>query len=161
MINLMWCHVFAIVSFATATNPVSAQADVVLEFDGGNYRLNVGVGAGFTRFMVVDAVSIHAVATSGRIILEIALPLRAQRGDQPHDARILFQPDGWRNYWSSAPEFPAGGLVVTALDLSGPAPRITGHFSVPLCFTKSPMHTPNLAQCKPATGRFDTVLNPS
>lgn len=159
----MWHYVFAFVLSFSVTCPVIAQADVMLVFDGDSYRLNVGedgAGAGFTRFMVVDAVSIRAGGATGRIILEIAFPPRARQGDQPHDARILFQPDGWRNYWTSPPDFPAGGVVITALDLSGPAPRIAGHFSVLLCFTQSPIHTPDLAQCKPATGRFETRLTP-
>lgn len=157
----MWRYVFAGVLSVSVTGPAAARAEVMLEFDGGSYRLDVGVdgaGAGFTRFMAVDAVSIHAVAVYGRLVLEIALPPRARQGDHPHDARILFQPDGWRNYWSSPPDFPDGGVVVTDLDLSGPAPWIAGHFSVPLCFTQSPIHTPNLARCQPATGRFDTRL---
>lgn len=141
--------------------PVVAQAEVLLEFDGDSHRLDTQADtgrAGFTRFMVVDAVSFGAVAGPARLVLELALPPRARQGDQPHDARILYQPDGWRDYWTSPPDFPEGGVVVTHLALSSPAPRIAGYFAVPLYFTKDPTHASDLSQCQSATGRFDTPL---
>lgn len=141
--------------------PGVALAQVTLKFDGATHQMDTQADtgrAGFTRFMVVDAVSFGAVAGPEQLVLELALPPRARQGDQPHDARILYLPDGWRDYWTSPPDFPEGGVVVTHLVLSGPAPRITGYFAVPLCFTKGPTQVPDLSRCQSATGRFDTPL---
>jgi len=157
------CHVWTLGVFVLATGSVAAQAEVVMAFGEHTYHLDAnatGGNAGFTRFMTVDAVSIGAVEGAARVVLELALPPRARQGDQPHDARIMYQPQGWRDYWSSPPDFPEGGVVVSRLDLSGHTPRIAGHFDVPLCFTKSPTHTPDLTQCQPATGHFDIALTP-
>lgn len=123
---------------------------LVLQTDGGQ--------TGFTRFLSVDAVSIEGIDGAARLVVEIALRLGARTGDQPHDARISFRPDGWRDYWVSPPDFPAGGVVIDHLDLSGPHPRIAGHFALVLCFTRSPVHPPDPDRCRPASGRFDTPL---
>lgn len=111
--------------------------------------------AGFTRFMSVDAVSFEGVAGAARLVVQLSLP---PDGAVPHDARILFLPDGWRAYWVSPLVFPEGGVVVETLRLSGDAPYIAGRFEVDLCFTQSPMHLPDPQNCAPASGRFATPL---
>lgn len=134
---------------------------MTLAFDGGAHAFRPlldGARTGFTRFLSVDAVSIEGAAGPARLVLEISLPPGAQTGDQPRDARISFRPDGWRDYWVSPPNFPEGALRIDQLDLSGPSPRIVGHFAVPLCFTPTPLHTPDLTNCLPASGRFETAL---
>jgi len=134
---------------------------LTLEVDGTAHAFTSqldGARTGFTRFASVDAVSIEGAAGAARLVVEMSLRPAARTGDQPHDARISYRPDGWRNYWVSPPDFPRGALVIDHLDLSGPAPRIAGHFAVPLCFTPTPLHTPDLTNCLPASGRFDTAL---
>ncbi len=111
--------------------------------------------AGFTRFMSVDAVSFEGVAGAARLVVQLSLP---PGGAVPHDARILFLPDGWRDYWVSPLVFPEGGVVVEALALTGTAPRIAGRFDVDLCFTRSPMHLPDMDKCHRASGDFATGL---
>lgn len=111
--------------------------------------------AGFTRFMSVDAVSFEGVAGAARLVVQLSLP---PGGSVPHDARILYLPDGWREYWVSPLVFPKGGVVVQGLQLSGDQPFIAGHFAVDLCFTRSPMHLPDPEDCAPAEGRFHTPL---
>jgi hypothetical protein len=95
---------------------------------------------------------------SARLVLELALPPGARTGDSPHDARVSFRPEGWRDYWVSSPDLPEGAVVIDHLDLSGPIPRIVGRFALPLCFTPTPVHMPDPARCLPASGRFDTQL---
>lgn len=111
--------------------------------------------AGFTRFMSVDAVSFEGVAGAARLVVQLSLP---PGGSVPHDARILFLPEGWRDYWVSPLVFPEGGVVLEALALSGTAPRIAGRFDVDLCFTRSPMHLPDMDKCHRASGEFATAL---
>ncbi len=139
----------------------SEDTGMRLEFDGETMVFlpkMEGARTGFTRFASVDAVSIEGAAGPARLVLELALPPGSRTGDQPHDARISFRPDGFRNYWVSPPEIPQGAVTINLLDLSGPSPRVAGHFHVPLCFAATPIHTPDLSHCLPASGRFDTAL---
>jgi len=117
-----------------------------------------GSRTGFSRFASVDAVSIEGADGPARLVLELALPPGSRTGDRPHDARISFRPDGWRDYWVSPPDFPPGAVQIDHLDLAGLAPRIAGRFDVALCFTRSPLRPPDPARCLVATGRFDTPL---
>lgn len=141
--------------------PAAAETVLSLEFDGVRHAFAPqmeGARTGFTRFLSVDAVSVEGADGPSRLVLELSLPPGARTGDAPHDARISFRPDGWRDHWVSPPEFPEGAVVIDFLDLSGPSPRIAGRFSTPLCFTPSPMRTPDLTRCLPASGRFETAL---
>ena len=163
MIRSAMYPLFAAIALLSAAAPAVAEDLLHLTFDGVTRDFVVqqhGGQTGFTRFLSVDAVGIEGVAAetdgAARLVLEIALPPGARAGDQPHDARIIYRPDGFRDYWVSPPGFPAHGLRVEDLDLSGPAPRISGHFEVPLCFTPSPVHAPG--RCLSASGRFDTAL---
>ncbi len=134
---------------------------ITLSFDGMNRRftpLMDGVRTGFSRFDTVDAISIEGADGAARLVIEMSFPPGARRGDQPHDARISYRPDGWRDYWVSPPLFPQGALAVDGLDLSSLEPRISGSFSVPLCPARSVVHPPNLEHCQTATGRFSTLL---
>ena len=146
-------------SFAAA--PALAGSSMTLQFKGETifFVLQMeGARTGFTRFMSVDAVSIEGKDGVATLALEFSLPPGARTGDAPHDARISFRPEGWRDYWVSPLDFPAGAVVITHLDLSSQAPEISGHFAVPLCYTATPIHAPDPERCLPATGRFTTVL---
>lgn len=148
----------AALALAGAAGPAATQT---LDLGGVGHAFDAGgegARAGFTRFMTVDAVSVEAVDGAARLVLEFALPPDARTGDQPHDARISFRPDGWRDYWVSPPRFPDGGVTIEHLDLSGPVPRIAGQFAVPLCHVASPLQRPDPARCLPARGRFDVIL---
>lgn len=153
-------------SFVLATAmawPTVAQTPggLSLSFDGvaRNFApIMEGARTGFTRFLTVDAVSIEGAEGPGRLVVELSLPPGARTGDQPHDARISFRPDGWRDYWVWSPDRLAGELMIEQLDLSGPHPRIVGHFEAALCFAHSPVNQPDPDRCLPASGRFDTPL---
>jgi len=141
--------------------PAMAETVIELVFDGDARSfepVTEGARTGFSRFMSVDAVSIEGADGQARLVLELSLPPGAAAGSAPHDARILFRPDGFRDYWVSPPVFPEGAVAIDNLDLSGRAPRIAGRFEVPLCFTPSPLHVPDPARCLPASGRFSTEL---
>jgi len=141
----------------------SAEARLELEFDGTAHVFvpqMVGARTGFTRFLTVDAVSMEGVDGPARLVVELSFPPGAGMGDAPYDARISFRPEGWRDYWVSPPDFPDGAVTIKHLDLSGPAPRIAGYFTVPLCFTQSPIHASDLTRCQMASGMFDTALVP-
>ncbi|WP_349371977.1 hypothetical protein [Salinarimonas sp.] len=141
--------------------PATAQTVLDLVFDGDERAFTPvmeGARTGFTRFASVDAVSIEGADGRARLVLELSLPPGARAGDAVHDARILYRPDGFRDYWASPPVFPEGAIVIDDLDLSGRAPRIAGRFAAPLCFTASPMTTPDPSRCRPASGRFSTDL---
>ena len=147
--------------FAAAVLPAAAETALSLEFDGATHALSPQMNAGrtgVTRFVTVDAVSIEGVDGPAGLVLELAFTPGARSDDQPHDARISYRPDGWRDYWVSPPDFPPGAVVIDHLDLSGPEPRIAGSFAMPLCFTPSPVHTPDPARCLPASGRFAAPL---
>ncbi len=138
-----------------------AEPVLSLAFDGTTHTFTPqmeGARTGFTRFMSVDAVSIEGKDGIATLVLELALPPGARTGDAPHDARISFRPEGWRDYWVSPVEFPAGAIVIDHLDLSSQTPEISGHFAVPLCYTATPIHAPDPARCLPASGRFSTAL---
>lgn len=140
---------------------VLAEPRLSLEFDGTTHAFAPqmeGARTGFTRFLTVDAVSIEGKDGFATLVLELALPPGARTGDAPHDARIGFRPDGWRDYWVSPPNFPAGAIVIDYLDLSSQTPEISGRFAVPLCYTATPVHAPDPARCLPASGRFSTAL---
>lgn len=142
------------------SSPVAAQSVMELDFQGQNLRFDLDhpmSRAGFTRFMTVDAVSFEGVAEAARLVIELALP---PSGDTPHDARIMFRPDGYRDYWLSPLVFPAGGVVIESVQLRGIAPHIAGEFETPLCFTASPLVLPDPARCDIARGRFQTELRP-
>jgi len=149
---------------AAATGwPAVAQTPggLSLSFDGVDRNFTpilVGGRTGFSHFLTVDAVSIEGADGPGRLVVELSLPPGARTGDRPHDARISFRPDGWRDYWVSPPDFPAGGVAIDHLELSGPEPRISGRFTVSICFTHGPVHQPDPDRCLPASGRFDTPL---
>ena len=140
----------------------SASAEgITLSFDGMNRSFIPqmdGARTGFTRFDRIDAISIEGADGAARLVIEMSFLAGARRGDQPHDARISYRPDGWRDYWVSPPVFPQGALTVDGLDLSSLEPRISGSFSVPLCFARSVVDAPNLDHCQTATGRFSTLL---
>jgi hypothetical protein len=153
----------AITLVAILASPAPAQASdgLSLTIDGTTLAFLPqmdGGRTGFTRFLSVDAISIEGENGPARLVVELALPPGARNGDQPHDARISYRPDGWRDYWVSPLAFPPGAVVIEDLDLSGTAPRIAGHFAVPLCFTASPVHTPDPNRCLAASGRFATPL---
>lgn len=151
----------AICVFCWFTTQVEAEPALTLDFDGITHVFvpqMEGARTGFTRFMSVDAVSIEGKDGVATLVLELSLPPGARTGDAPHDARISFRPEGWRDYWVSPLDFPAGAVVITHLDLSSQAPEISGHFAVPLCYTATPIHAPDPERCLPATGRFTTVL---
>lgn len=138
-----------------------AEPHLSLEFDGTTHVFAPqmeGARTGFTRFISVDAVSIEGKDGIATLVLELSLPPGARTGDAPHDARISFRPQAWRDYWVSPPDFPFGGIVVDRLDLSSQVPEISGQFAVPLCYTASPVHAPDLTRCLPASGRFSTTL---
>lgn len=155
------CLVLAASALLASVAPAAADDALSLEIDGATLVFvpqMEGARTGFTRFMVVDAVGIEGADGPARLVLELAFPPGARTGDAPHDARISFRPDGWRDYWTSPPDLPVDAIAVDHLDLSGPDPRIVGRFAVPLCFTPSPLHTPDAARCVQASGRFDTAL---
>lgn len=138
-----------------------AEAGLSLAFDGVTHAFAPqmdGARTGFTRFVSVDAVSIEGADGRARLVIELAMPPRTRSTDSPHDVRISFRPDGWRDYWVSPPGVPAAAVEIEHIDLSGPSPRIIGRFALPLCFTPSPIHVPDPAKCLPASGRFDTAL---
>jgi hypothetical protein len=150
-----------------ATSPALAQAQaqtggqISLQFDGATRSFEPrmdGARTGFTRFLSVDAVSIEGTDGAARLVLELSLMSGTGGSDQPHDARILYLPEGWRDYWVSPQVFPAGGVVIEALDLSGPEPHVAGRFDVPLCPTPGPTALSDPGRCKQATGRFATPL---
>jgi hypothetical protein len=155
-------HLLAVATICVASMPPAAAETVLsLAFDGAVRSFTPvmeGARTGFTRFASVDAVSIEGADGPARLVLELALPPGSQSGAALHDGRILFRPDGFRDYWVSPPVLPEGAVEIEQLDLSGRSPRITGRFEVPLCFTPSPMRTPDPARCRPASGRFSTVL---
>jgi hypothetical protein len=153
----------AVILSATAPHLASAQEanGLSLMFERGSHDfvpLMDGARTGFTRFLTLDAVSIEGVAGPARLVVELSLPPGARSGDQPHDARISFRPDGWRDYWVTPPDLPAGAVILDHIDLSGSEPRIAGWFAAPLCLTRSPVHTPDPERCLPASGRFATPL---
>lgn len=151
----------AAVAIAFAAPAAAEDAVLSVAIDGASHVFVPqmdGARTGFTRFTVVDAVSIEGADGPARLVLELAFPPGARTGDAPHDARISFRPDGWRDYWVSPHDLPDGAIAVDHLDLSGPDPRIAGRFAVPLCFTPSPLHTPDTERCVEAAGRFDTAL---
>ena len=150
---------------ALATLPAAGVAgpELTLVLDGETRRFVPqmdGGQTGFTRFISVDAVSIAGADGPARLVLELAFPPGARSGDAPHDARISYRPQGWRDYWVSPPAFPPGAVRVEHLDLSGPSPRITGSFALALCATATPMQQPDLTRCRTVSGRFDTPLVP-
>jgi len=150
--------VFALILALPA--PVMAQDWIVLEFQGAQMSFTLDdplARAGFTRFMSVDAVSFEGVAGPARLAIELSLP---PGGDNPHDARIMFRPDGYRDYWLSPLAFPKGGVVIDDLTFSGPDARISGRFETPLCFTATALTLPDPANCDLARGQFQTGLQP-
>ena len=154
----IWVAASVIVVFGTQARSDPA---LLLEFDGTTHAFTPrmdGARTGFTRFMSVDAVSIEGKDGGATLVLELSLPPGARTGDAPHDARISFRPEGWRDYWVSPVEFPEGGIVIEHLDLSSQTPEISGRFAVPLCHTATPIHAPDPARCLPASGRFSTAL---
>jgi hypothetical protein len=154
--------VVAVTSVCSAASGGWASPGLTLEFDGATHVFVPqmdGARTGFTRFLSVDAVSIEGADGLARLVVELALPPRgSQTPDVPHDARISFRPDGWRDYWVSPLEYREGSVVIDHIDLSGPSPRIAGRFQMPLCFTPTPVHMPDTARCLPASGWFDTAL---
>ncbi|MGJ3264666.1 MAG: hypothetical protein ACFE0R_15670 [Salinarimonas sp.] len=141
--------------------PAAAQPMLDLVFDGDALTFTPvmdGARTGFTGFLSVDAVSIEGASGPARLVLEIALPPGSSTGAAPHDARILYRPDGFRDYWVSPTPFPEGAIAIERLDLAAATPRIAGRFEAPLCFTASPMHLPDPARCVTVSGRFDTPL---
>lgn len=143
-----------------AAQAASAEG-ITLSFDGMNRSFTPrmdGARSGFSRFDRVDAVSIEGADGAARLVIEMSFLPGARGGDQPHDARISYRPEGWRDYWVSPPLFPQGALTIEGLDLSSLEPRISGSFSVPLCFARSVVDAPNLEHCQTATGRFSTLL---
>lgn len=139
--------------------PVMAQDWIVLEFQGAQISFTLDdplARAGFTRFMSVDAVSFEGVVGPARLAIELALP---PGGDRPHDARIMFRPDGYRDYWLSPLVFPDDGVVIDDLTLSGADARISGRFETPLCFTATALTLPDPARCDLARGQFQTGLH--
>jgi hypothetical protein len=163
----MNCRVRPAIFVTTAIACLTAQAvgatGIELEFDGERQYFipeMAGARTGFTRFLNVDAVSMEGKNGPARVVLEFSFTPGARTGDTPYDARISFRPDGWRNYWVSPAEFPSGAILIEHLDLSGPMPHIKGKFTVPLCFTKSPIHPPDMTRCQMASGVFATELVP-
>jgi hypothetical protein len=152
----------AVTSLCGAAAGGWASPGLTLEFDGETHVFVPqmdGARTGFTRLLSVDAVSIEGTDGPARLVVELALPPRgSQTPDVPHDARIIFRPDGWRDYWVSAPDYREGSVLIDQIDLAGLSPRIVGRFEMPLCFTPTPVHAPDTARCLPASGRFDTDL---
>ncbi len=162
---MMLHSVLALVS-ATAVSAITASASdaqtgMSLEFDGAHHAFAPqleGGRTGFTRFASVDAIGLEGAQGRMRLVLELALPPGSATRAAPHDIRISFRPEGFRDYWVSPADTPGDTVVIEYLDLSGPSPRIAGQFTVPLCFTVSPLHQPDPARCLTASGRFDTAL---
>lgn len=153
--------VLTIVLAGTLAAPVRAEPVLTLEVDGTQHVFvpqMEGARTGFTRFLSVDAVSVEGADGSARLVLELAFPPASRTGDAPHDARISFRPNGWQDYWVSPSDMADGAVAIDHLDLSGAFPRIAGHFAVPLCFARSPIHGPDPSRCLPASGHFDTLL---
>ena len=144
-----------------ATFNVMADPALSLEFDGNTLSFAPqidGARTGFTRFMSVDAVSMEGRDGVAALVVELSLPPGARTGDTPHDARISYRPDGWRNYWVSQLDFPQGSVIIDHLDLSSQTPSISGKFAVALCFAATVLHVPDADNCLPASGQFNTVL---
>ena len=140
-----------------------AETVLTLTFDGVVHAFvpqMEGARTGFSRFATLEAVSIEGAAGPARLVLEMSLPPGARAGDAPYAARISFRPDGWRDYWVSPPGQPRVAVRIEQVDLAGPAPRIAGSFEAPLCFTPTPLHPPDPATCRTASGRFATPLVP-
>lgn len=153
-------HLLTALSIAVAS-PAAAEPVLDLVLDGEAHAFTPvtdGARTGFTRFLSVDAVSIEGADGPARLVLEIALPPGSSTGDAPHDARIVYRPDGFRDYWVSPAPLPEGAIAIEHLDLASATPRIAGRFEAPLCFTASPLHRPDPAHCIAAAGRFDTPL---
>lgn len=150
-------------ALAALPGAASAEAVLTLAFDGATHGFvpqMEGARTGYSRFATLEAVSIEGANGPARLSVELSLPTGARAGETPLDARISFRPGGWRDYWVSPPDLSPTAVSIQEIDLSGPAPRISGQFEAPLCFTPTPLHPPDPARCRTAAGRFDTPLVP-
>ncbi|MCC5991798.1 MAG: hypothetical protein JJT99_04670 [Rhodobacteraceae bacterium] len=114
--------------------------------------------AGMTRFSMLDAISIEGQAGAARLVVKFALPPEAGIDAQPIDARVSYRPDGYVNYWQTAKLPAPGSFIFEQVQLSGPRPRIAGHFEVTLCARASVIAAHDTGNCRVATGSFATKL---
>ncbi len=143
--------------------PGRAEDVLALVFKGESYQFvpeMEGARTGFTRFAALDAVSLEGARPDGpeRLVLQVSLAPGEGADVAPLDGRIMFRPDGWRDYWVSAEVFPPEAIRIEELELSGPEPWIAGGFDLELCLVASPLQRPDASACEQAMGEFRTRL---
>ncbi|TVS01359.1 MAG: hypothetical protein EA407_11920 [Rhodobacteraceae bacterium] len=164
---MMWAlrGAFCVVALVAALAGVPGHAEdgLTLVFKGESYHFAPemdGARTGFTRFAALEAVSLEGARPDGpeRLVLQVSLAPGEGADVAPLDGRIMFRPDGWRDYWVSAAVFPGDAILIEELELSGPEAWIAGGFDLELCPVASPLHPPDTSGCEQAIGEFRTRL---
>jgi hypothetical protein len=141
--------------------PAAGEGVVTLAFQGAAHEFRTstdGARAGFARFAAIDAVSFEGEAGPARLVVELSLPPDAGPGTVPLAARVIWRPDGFRDYWVSPPGVPPGAVRIDRVDLRADVPEIAGAYRLPLCPVAGPLVAPAADDCPLAEGRFAVTL---
>lgn len=150
-----------VVALGLAPAAPAAADEIVLGLVGAPDRFALvtdGGRTGASRFARLTAVSLEGRAGPARVVIELSLPPGADPAKRVLDGRVIYRPDGFRDFWISHGPLPTDALTVEALDLTPGAARIAGRFSLPLCPVTSVLAAPDPTRCAPAEGRFDAPL---
>lgn len=157
-----------------AAAPVFAQQDlqtigqIEAEFDGVTLSqttvsyLDEGKREGtatLTTTRGYTGLSIYAV--EGRLISIEAMYVSTATPDptsRPASMTISYFPNGFSSYWTSEDAPEQVRITFDRLDTGTDAPHARGTFEAVLCFVAEMNAEPDIDNCKPITGRFDTQL---
>jgi hypothetical protein len=77
---------------------------------------------------------------------------------RPVSMTIGYFPNGFTSYWTSEDAPEPVRITFDQLDTGTDAPHARGTFEAVLCFVAEMNAGPDIDNCKPITGRFDTQL---
>ena len=94
-----------------------------------------------------------------RLSLEISY-MAEQPGPQtaPVDLTITYAPKGTQEHWTSEDAPTRGKITFTSLETKGKEGSAVGTFKAQLCYVKDRSSGPDIKNCRPIEGSFDTKL---
>ena len=79
-------------------------------------------------------------------------------GMPPYGVEISYAPTGTAQRWVSDEASGAVSVSFTTLSFEGDEGQVTGTFSATLCYTESYEEDPDMNNCRPIEGSFDTPI---
>lgn len=118
-----------------------------------------------TASLILPGAGFSALSFSGYSVdnkrLGLELSYKTERPDPktvPYDLTITYSPKGNKAHWTSEGAPSPAKVTFTTLETKGKEGRAVGSFKALLCYAESLASDPDMKNCRPIEGSFDTKI---